>query len=425
MLDQSYTPQNLARLITINDISKFNLGRNREEVQSSMSDICQKINVPRFYFKSLLEKNNGGNKIFIIDQVEDHFAIKKLNDNLKRLYKIKQTDRNLVIKQISTLLKEPIPMFIIKLDIEKYYENIDRESILSKLKNDSLLSFQSKVILENFVTIKQIQNISGLPRGINISASMSEIFMRDFDRKINLLNGVYYYARYVDDIIIFAFDRPNEIIKEVEDILFKENKLKLNSNKTKLLKRVSCRCKPKCLCTGTCNCRDKCQCKKVFQTQEFEYLGYKFIFSDITEYSDKLIITIADKKIKKIKTRIIKSILEFTKTKDLDLLEKRISFLTGNYIVKDSSNWGVLKAGIYYNYQLINDMNTLDDLTIFLRKALTSKNNSYGKKVQRGYLYKNSNILAKYCFRAGFKNRKEKSFTLNEAITIKRCWSHD
>ena len=62
---------------------------------------------------------------------------------------------------------------------------------------------------------------------------------------------------------------------------------------------------------------------------------------------------IADKKIKKIKNRIIRSLTQFVKTGDFALLENRLKFLTGNYSIKKREKTNDLKAGIYYNYSLI------------------------------------------------------------------------
>ncbi|MFP3416485.1 hypothetical protein SB773_34170, partial [Bacillus sp. SIMBA_074] len=61
-------------------------------------------------------------------------------------------------------------------------------------------------------------------------------------------------------------------------------------------------------------------------------------------------ISIADKKVKKIKTRITRSFLDFIKNKDFNLLDKRIKFLTGNYGIRKNNDGSVLKAGIFYNY---------------------------------------------------------------------------
>ena len=46
-----------------------------------------------------------------------------------------------------------------------------------------------------------ISTFPGVPRGIGISAYLSELFMRNVDNQIQELDDLIYYARYVDDII--------------------------------------------------------------------------------------------------------------------------------------------------------------------------------------------------------------------------------
>ena len=77
--------------------------------------------------------------------------IRKLNDNIKRLYKDEQSNRRVIIKQVKALLEEEIPMWILKTDVEKFYESIDRNRLLAKLKNDSMLSYHSIFLLETLV----------------------------------------------------------------------------------------------------------------------------------------------------------------------------------------------------------------------------------------------------------------------------------
>lgn len=48
---------------------------------------------------------------------------------------------------------------------------------------------------------------TGLPRGLGISAVLSELRMKYFDLSLRRVEGVYYYARFVDDIIVFCSSR--------------------------------------------------------------------------------------------------------------------------------------------------------------------------------------------------------------------------
>lgn len=424
MLDQSFSLKNFRRLISYKDFGKYKLGNNEAEIIATINEVVEKTNKTDYNFTTLTQIDDDDNIIYTPTNIEDDFALRKLNDNLKRLYKFKQANRFLIIEQIKSLLLEEVPMSIVKLDIKKFYETINKDKIYKKLIDDPLLSFHSKQILKKFFSLPETLALTGLPRGINISAALSEILMRDFDKKMAQQSGVYFYARYVDDIIIFTFQNPKEIAEKASDILDFETGLKLNKQKTKIIQR-QCRCIPVCTCTGLCRCHSNCRCTyEVSKIKFFEYLGYRFTFSDIVKYSNKLVITLSKNKIKKIKTRIVLSFLDFIKTRDIDLLERRVTFLTSNFIIKRNKKQETLNAGIFYNYPHINEagLTELDNLTIFLRKTINSQNHSFGNKLNAQITPANRSALSKYSFRAGFTNRRLKYFTPLEINEIKKCW---
>jgi len=266
--------------------------------------------------------------------------------------------------------------------------------------------------------------MTGLPRGICLSASMSEIVMRDYDTRISRLQGVYYYARYVDDIVVFTHRNPCYILKEMEKILQEEVGLKFNPQKTDIVNIVTCRCKPKCKCIGNCQCLNSCQCSKKSLLLNFEFLGYKFTLQDVVNPKEPLQISLAENKVKRYKTRIIYSILDYITNADISLLEKRIAYLTGNHIVKNNSEGAELKAGIFYSYPYINNYKILDDLTLFLRKAINAKEGAFGKKIGSCIKPTDYQRISKYCFRSGYLNRKEKVFSASEVRLIQRCWKY-
>lgn len=424
MLDQSFSVKNFKRLISYSDFGKFDLGKNEDEIIETLSEAVSKTNNPTFAFSTLTIVADDDDTIFSPSNIQDEFALRKVNDNLKRLYKFKQANRFLIIEQIKSLLAEQVPMSIIKLDIKKFYETINKEKIVKKLLDDSLLSFPSKQILKKFFSLPENLAMTGLPRGINISAALSEILMRDFDKKMTQQSGVYFYARYVDDIILLTFKNPHEIVKQAGTILGYETGLKLNGQKTKVIER-KCRCIPTCTCPSGCKCKKGCKCNyDSTKDKYFEYLGYRFTFSDVVKHNDKLVISISNNKLKKIKTRIVLSFLDFIKTKDFDLLEQRIAFLSSNFVVKRNRNFETLNAGIYYNYPHVNEAgkNVLENLTLFLRKLINAKSKSLGTKLNTNLTASHRQTLAKYSFEKGFTNRRLKKYSPVQINRIKNCW---
>ncbi|RZN83535.1 MAG: RNA-directed DNA polymerase [Winogradskyella sp.] len=412
MLNQSYGVSDLLRLITFDDYKKYErFGESRQNTLAIITDIASTINSDDYQISSIAKIQDNENQIFSLTNVEDDFALRKINDTIKRFYKVKQADRNLIVNQIIVLLQEAIPMSIIKLDLKQFYESIDRNWILDKLKDDALLSVNAIRILEHFFSLSDFSGFTGLPRGIGISATLSELYLRDFDRKVNRLDNVYFYARYVDDIILFTTESPKAIIEKIKQNGLLRKPLVFNDKKTKIFE-----------VDNTTGENDK--------NLQFEYLGYRFVFSDSckkskSEFKDKkIIVSIASRKVKKYKTRIVHSFLDFLKNNDFSLLEDRLKFLTGNYPIKRNPSEGTtLYAGLYYNYPFINDEAILIELTVFLRKLINSKSKSLGIKINAAFSNDQKEQLSIYSFLAGWKNRKVNTdFRPERVKQIKQCW---
>ncbi|QDW32534.1 RNA-directed DNA polymerase [Yersinia sp. KBS0713] len=77
---------------------------------------------------------------------------------------------------------------------------------------------------------------SGLPRGLATSAIISEYMMKDFDLFIKRKAGVFYHARFVDDIFIVTNGEDDDVkfVSEVQKNLPKG--LQLNKKKKSIKK---------------------------------------------------------------------------------------------------------------------------------------------------------------------------------------------
>jgi len=252
---------------------------------------------------------------------------------------------------------------------------------------------------------------SGVPRGMNISATMSELYMRKFDRWVRSYDSVYYYARFVDDIIIFSNSLPDSLKlisslnSQLKDLA---EGLTINYNKTELFDGK------------TIENLDIENGKKLIKKHKLDYLGYAFKVENGRSKNRKLIVSIAEKKVTKIKTRVVKAFLDFSKNKNFGLLEKRIHFLTGNYSIRKSEEGNSLRAGIYYNYLQVTDNLVFSELNQLLRKSIFSKTPKFGGKIGLSPLQKDR--LSKYCFLAGFENKTYYEFTYPQMQEIIKCW---
>lgn len=405
-MKQNFNSEELLKYLKKGELIRGSV--EKEEVESEIDQLEAKILDESFEFNMKFNDD-----YYFLESISQKLLLRKLNDNIKRIYKDEQANRKFIIHQVKTLLKETAPFWIIKTDIKSFYESIDRNRIFRKLKNDAMLSYYSIFLLKKIFENTNIISYPGLPRGLSISSSLSEIYMRNFDKAIQRYDDVYYYARFVDDIIIFLNNRKSaeELFQNLNSIMLNEKlDLEINNDKTELIEGINFKILRKGYNRRPIN-------------NNIEYLGYKF-YLDINENKreDKLRISVADKKVKKIKTRIVKSYVDYVSNNNFELLKKRIVFLTGNYGISKSNDGSILKAGVYFNYTHINDLDVLKQLNVFHKKIIYSKKGSLGSKLDIKLSNTQRSILNKHCFIAGFRNKTFNSFTFVEMGQIIKCW---
>lgn len=160
-------------------------------------------------------------------------VLRKLYNNIKRIYAVEQSNRNQIVKQMDSLLREDTQKWVVRLDVQRFYESIDRERVMLRFQADGRLNYQSIMLLKNLFEQSAIVSDKGLPRGLSISSVMSELYMKYFDLEIRRMEGVFYYARFVDDIIVFCSSQKSQenVWKSVPKIL-SEIGLQLNKSKS-------------------------------------------------------------------------------------------------------------------------------------------------------------------------------------------------
>lgn len=430
MLNQNFSPDNLKKFLhSRRDQRKLKTQNSFESEQKILTDLSYTVDSRDFKFESITKAQVKSKPIVRIRSIKEILILRKLNDNLKRIYGAKQSNRREITKQVYILLQEINPIYIIRLDIKSFYESINLETVLEPVLEETLLSPTSKKIVKAILNDPSIP--THIPRGLNISSTLTEIYMREFDSAIRSLNGVYYYARYVDDIIIFAY---KDIINGSERAIQKAlpTGLRIHTKKSKY-HPIVCRCILNCACNNNCKCRASCTCEPEEKKNiTLDYLGYNFTFSDIPKNPKKedrkkpkkITVTLAERKINRIKTRTILALLDHCKKPNFQLLKDRIHFLTGNCEFSIKGDFKI-RSGIFYNYPLLSaDDPALLDLTNFLRKAVHSKKGSLGRALSKSLSSAERSQLGRLSFRSGFKNKITYKASEEKLSAIKECWKN-
>lgn len=369
------------------------------QYQSIVSDelgrISKSIESKEFRLNvNLLSHEVGGKKVYGVGNCLGQILVVKFIHNvLKELYDIRMASRDMVISQVKLLTLDDVPKYIIKTDIKSFYESIDHQFLLDGIHDSSSLSLIIKRILTRFISdYKRISgDVKGVPRGIGLSAYLSEIYLSDIDKEMKRNEDLIYYGRYVDDMIfIYAPVRKEAVdgyINEIGSILEKK-KLFLNEDKTSKIDLLDGR------------------------AGFFDYLGYKFNLG-----GNKILLSRS--RIDKYISRINQSFEEYDR-KRLFLPKKaeeelicRCVFLTGNIRLFNRKSNAFI--GVYFSNKYITDTCQLDYLDDVYQEKISSSCASISTKRK----------IKKLSFRKGFDRKLFGGLTKKQILHVSKGWKND
>ena len=132
-MNQSFNRQQLIKLCKQAEFVDY--GLTLTQLGDNLDETFESINKDEFAFEI-----TKVNEYYLTHDLPNKLVLRKLNDNLKRLYKDEQANRRIIISQVKTLLEETCPFWVLKTDIKSFYESIDRDRVIAKFKDDSMLS---------------------------------------------------------------------------------------------------------------------------------------------------------------------------------------------------------------------------------------------------------------------------------------------
>ena len=365
-------------------------------LENELTKFSKEINKDTFSFKlNSFIPAPGEKPIYTTDKdAVSYFTMKQLQHNIYRTFKVKQSNRYQLVKQLKLLLQDNFPKVIIRTDIRSFYESVPQLELLKLIENNTLLSPKSKSLIKSLLysyneltgqlTIDKTKR-KGIPRGTGVSPYLSELFMRSIDNEIKNLEYISFYGRYVDDIIIIFSPKSNNsfcnYLEEIKKIINKKG-LELSED---LVRPTRSKTFELDLVNPSIN-------------KHINFLGYKFVINNSLLACVKL----SDNKKDKYKSRVEKSLIDFLKEEKHNqiaankLLIHRINYLTKNTRLHQPKR-GMI--GIYYSNSLLdNNSSCLDELDVSLHSIIDThlvKANHINLK----------NKLKTYSFKKGFEEK--------------------
>jgi len=413
----------------------------RENVENEIkSDILRNILDRKFEIEIEPKLHeDSGKTIYVTGQDRDSFfACKIINEELQKIYKIEQPNRNDIVKCLKLLLSDRVDKLLVRCDIKSFFETIDRERLLRKLKEDNLVSRRSLRIMKRmfYKLSNEYGYKEGIPRGIAFAQSLADIYLHNIDEQIRSIEGVYFYRRYVDDVIIIA--SPLVTSQLAEDLFsliaekFKELGLEIHSmdDEKSLAEDI--------------HYGDK---KHI----EFDFLGYHI---DLDELSGDVAITLTQERVEKYRKQIRAAVSFYNKyatirprvkrngitdgmTSDnenkniikrhrqpLYKFHKLLGYLTRNYSLGGTKS--NIYSGIYFKHPLLTDTTQLKDLDEYLYNEIDRqlKPDRFAKFPEPFLDNLKKRIHSRYSFVEGYNKRRMCRMTSANFRMIKKIMNN-
>ena len=405
------TEEDVERIKALEQEYKIQKDKKEEFRQAFLKDCEVKINSKDFKFTMTKYLDEEADKeVFKLnaDEPAVFFAMKQLQYNIHKTFKVKQANRHDILCVAKTLLHTKMPQHTIRTDISSFYESIPRMALLGKVEGNTLLSHKSKnlvrTILKLYDECKDETKVAkgiGVPRGVGISPLLSEIYVRDLDSSIKLFCGTQFYARYVDDIFVILTTLPKgqQEVKDYFSIL--QN---MFGKYGLTLKDVT-------------DSKKKCKLLDVIKDngtfEPFDYLGYSIT---ITRKNKQTIAAygLSENKIKKFKDKVDHIVAHFEGKSKVNIKEAyedlfdSLNYITGN--TKLFKSKAGVKVGLFYNNDLLDKKEDLDILQQYLRaKEIEPSHNATGWSICKTKI---ANKINNINFRERWEKKKMFHFSL-------------
>ncbi len=230
---------------------------------SDISWLLRKLKNNRYVFHSfqeiLVSKGKGKNpriisKATVRDSLAIYTAKEYFKKNIQGSITVKAND--LIQDVISNLsnISDIKDYVFYQTDITNYYGSINHNLLIEKIsrileedpKKEILINL-IKTIIENPTVEfgskklkKKVKNKNGIPQGLSVSNILANLYMLEFDYKMNYFikneeYGMIGYYRYVDDILIICKKTEFSKMESMFKNEIKRYKLELHKDKTELV----------------------------------------------------------------------------------------------------------------------------------------------------------------------------------------------
>lgn len=412
MFDPTFGSASLARHLNKNDFKKQPKLKNDAH---KATVIAKAVATARNGFSTLPLTSNdlSGRMIYQVNDLASDLVLRKAAQNIRIITGAKQSNRLEIIQRLKLFCEEGMSFTVAKMDIKNFYTSIDQDALSSQLGRRLITASSTRSVVSSLIDQCKNNAVGGLPPGLAISAELSEFYMQDFDRHMRVSLGAHYFARYVDDIVLVLpeLGSSKKLKSQIEDALPKG--LKLNFTKSKIFVFGNTRVNAPTV------------------EHSFDYLGFEFKVGQTKNGKNKephfrtVKLDIAASKVKKNKTRVVKSLLQYLSDGNFQDLRDRVRILTCGYQFFDERQKKKRSAGLQHTYSLIDSGSpALVELDRFLAAIVLCRSGPIGGRLALTMTNRERKELLKYSFAKGVAEGVHFRFSAHRLVYLMECWKY-
>lgn len=350
----------------------------------------------------------GAREICRLDSYPTTLVLRKIASNLRLMTRSGPSERSRLIKVLLLFLQEEIRFRVYRFDVRRFFDSLSVEESLLQV-GAGAVSRKTVELLATVLREHAAAGKPGIPTGLVISASLAEVMMARFDEYVRKLPNVFYFGRFVDDIVIITngTESPTAFGQDLSAALPKATRF--GTSKLDIIEVP------------------KVEHGKASKAGKFDYLGYEFTIRDQIvdkKKSERVIdVNLSERSLNNILSRVAKAFRKYSKDSRFDDLYLRVCYLTSNYRLFDPLVNRKRLAGIFHNHPFLtyHQGNSLRHLDGALRPLIFS-NPQF--RAGSGVLLdaRQRRELASRSFLRGHSERQYYSFSIKTLALIKRCW---
>jgi hypothetical protein len=356
----------------------------------------------------LLYIQKGTRDLCSVDSYPTTLVLRKIASNLRLLTRSGPSERSRLIKVLLLFLHEETRFRLYRFDVRRFFDSLSVDESLHRVAAGAV-SRKTVQLLTTVLREHLAAGRPGIPTGLVTSAALAEVMMAPFDEFVRKLPNVFYFGRFVDDIVIITngTESPKAFEQELSAAL--PEGTRFGTDKLDLLDVP------------------KVDHGKASNAGKFDYLGYEFTIRDqivSNKKSERVVdVSLTERSLNRILTRIAKAFRTYTKDGRFDDLYLRICYLTSNFRLFDPLVNRKRLAGVYHNHPFLtyHEDNSLRHLDRTLRQLIFSNPQP---RAGSGALLnvQQRRDLAARTFLRGHRERQYYSFSIKTLAKIKRCW---